>query len=76
MKKVLRYVFVATFVVATGYSAYTSQKSNNISDLLLANMEALADDSESGGSPCGGPKQNGECQSTNTENCKDLTGCQ
>ena len=46
-----------------------------ISDLALSNVEALAN-GESGGDPCGGPKTYGECESRNTINCKDTSGCQ
>ena len=47
----------------------------NLSDLALSNVEALAN-GESGGDPCGGPKTYGECESRNTINCKDTSGCQ
>ena len=51
-----------------------NQKTEGVSDLMQANVEALA--GSEGAAPCGGPKSNGECQSTNTVNCKDLSGCQ
>lgn len=47
MKKFLKYAFVAAFVTVAGYGVYTSQKSDAMSDLMLANVEALARD-ESG----------------------------
>lgn len=46
-----------------------------MSGLMLANVEALASSGEGGAAPCGGPKVNSECQSTNTVGCRDLTGC-
>lgn len=42
MNKKMRYAFVAAFVAVAGYGVYASQKSDNISDLMLANVEALA----------------------------------
>ena len=42
MKKFLRYAFVAVFVSIAGYSVYASQKSDAMSDFMLANVEALA----------------------------------
>ena len=48
MKKLLKYTFVAAFVTVAGYGIYTTQKNEMMSDLLLANVEALANDSETG----------------------------
>lgn len=76
MRKFIKLAFVAAFAAIAGYGVYTGQKSDEMSDLLIANVEALADSSEGGASPCGGPKENGECQSKNAVNCKDTTGCQ
>lgn len=42
MKKFLKYVFAAIFAVVTGYGVYTSQKADVMSELVLANVEALA----------------------------------
>ena len=43
MKKViLKLTLVAAFVVSAGYSVYTSQVNEDLSDLALANIEALA----------------------------------
>lgn len=43
MKKViLKLTLVAAFVVSAGYSVYTSQVNEELSDLALANIEALA----------------------------------
>lgn len=52
---------------------------DDCSSLLMQNVEALSSNKEEGNggpTPCGGPKINGDCQSENTVNCKDLTGCQ
>lgn len=74
MKKITKIAFVAAFAAIAGYGVYANQKAEAMSDLMLANMEALA--GGEGALPCGGPKSNGECQSTNSVNCKDLYGCQ
>ena len=50
MKKIVKLAFVAAFAAIAGYGVYTSQKSDSVSDLLLANVEALANDSETGDS--------------------------
>jgi hypothetical protein len=42
MKIFLKYVFAAIFAVVTGYSVYASQKPDVMSELVLANVEALA----------------------------------
>lgn len=47
MKKIIKLAFVAAFAAIAGYGVYTSQKSDSVSDLLLANVEALANDTES-----------------------------
>lgn len=50
MKKLLKIMLVAVFVAVAGYGVYTSQKINNImSELILANVEALANDESNGG---------------------------
>ena len=46
MKKFLKYAFVAAFVTVAGYGVYASQKSDAMSDIMLANMEALASSGE------------------------------
>lgn len=43
MKKFLKFAFVAIFVVTAGYGVYASQRAEAMSDLALANVEALAD---------------------------------
>ena len=52
MKKLLKYTFIAALVAVAGYGSYTSLKTETISDLLLANVEALADSSEGSQSDC------------------------
>ena len=42
MKKFMKIAFVAAFVAVAEYSVYASQKSDIMSDLALANVEALA----------------------------------
>ena len=44
MKKFLKFAFVAIFVATAGYGVYASQRAEAMSDLALANVEALADD--------------------------------
>lgn len=51
MKKLLKYTFIAALVAVAGYGSYTSLKTETISDLLLANVEALAE-YEGGSSDC------------------------
>ena len=46
MKKFLKIAFVAAFVAIAGYGVYASQKSDTMSDLALANVEALASSGE------------------------------
>lgn len=41
-KKILKVALVATFVAIAGYGAYANQETDAMSDLALANMEALA----------------------------------
>lgn len=42
MKKVIKLAFVAAFVAVAGYGVCTNQKSDAMSDLALANVDALA----------------------------------
>lgn len=48
MKKMIKIAFVAAFAAIAGYGVYTNQKTDAMSDLLMANVEALAQ-GESGG---------------------------
>lgn len=41
-KYFVKIAFVAVFAAVAGYGIYTSQKSETLSDLMLANVEALA----------------------------------
>ena len=52
MKKFMKIAFVAAFVAVAGYSVYASQKSDIMSDLALANVEALAWDEIIVGQTC------------------------
>ncbi|MCI1682561.1 MAG: NVEALA domain-containing protein [Bacteroides sp.] len=49
MKKIVKLAFVAVFAVVAGYSVYANKKVNTMSDLVLANVEALADGESGGG---------------------------
>lgn len=52
-KNILKVAFVAMFGLFAGYNVYTSQeKESLLSDLILSNIEALADDKE-GDAPSG-----------------------
>ncbi|MCD8094257.1 MAG: NVEALA domain-containing protein [Bacteroides sp.] len=42
MKKLFKVTFVAAFAAIAGYGVYANQKSDAMSDLALANVEALA----------------------------------
>ena len=42
MKKIMRIAFVAAFETVDGYGVYTNQRTETMSDLMLANVEALA----------------------------------
>ena len=80
MKKVIlggvAAIAIAAFAVVN--VNVSSQNENLLSDLALANVEALASGEGGGPTPCGGPKSEytGNCLSSNTINCKDLSGCQ
>lgn len=52
MKKVIKLAFVAAFVAVAGYGVYANQTSDAMSDLALANVEALAQSEGSGSSGC------------------------
>ena len=41
-KKILKVVFVSAFALVAGYSVYASQQKVEMSDLAMANIEALA----------------------------------
>ena len=80
MKKMIKIAFVAAFVAIAGYGVYTNQKAETMSDLMLANVEALA--WPEGSSPyrvfpC--PSSSGnECKTSNDANrneCYNLSYC-
>lgn len=48
-KKILKATLVAAFALVAGYNVYSAQKSDTISSLVLENVEALAESSESSG---------------------------
>jgi len=48
-KNILKATLVAAFALIAGFNVYNSQKPEGMSDLALANVEALAD-GENGGS--------------------------
>ena len=48
----MKIAFVAAFVAVAGYGVYASQKSDVMSDLALANVEALAWNEIIVGEPC------------------------
>jgi hypothetical protein len=75
-KKILSDIFALALLITAGYGVSKSVNGNaDLSLLVLSNVEALA--SETGGTPCGGPKNQftGMCESKNTVNCKDNYGC-
>ena len=47
-KKMMGFIAIVAIVAVTGYNAYTSQNNMKLSSLTLANVEALANDGESG----------------------------
>lgn len=42
MNKIMKVAFVAVFAAMAGYGVYANQKADTISDIMLANVEALA----------------------------------
>ena len=77
VKKYYKAGLVLALALVAGLVAYVARQDKPISDVIQANVEALARN-EGGGIPCGGPKNNdtGMCLSINSENCKDFYGCQ
>ena len=47
-KNVIKVVFVAAIAMVAGINVFNAQKSEVLSDTVLANVEALADDLETG----------------------------
>ena len=56
-KKVLKVAFVAAIALVNGINVFNAQKSDTLSDIVLTNVEALADD-ENPGSHNHGPTRN------------------
>jgi len=59
-KKILKVVFASAFALVAGYSVYASQQKVEMSDLAMANVEALAG-GESGTVKCC-PDPGDECK--------------
>ena len=51
MKKAIKAIFIVAVAAVAGYNVYTNLESNTMSDLVLANIEALAQ-TESGREDC------------------------
>lgn len=62
-KNIIRAAFVAAFAFVAGYCVYTSQQETEMSDLAMANVEALAQN-EGGITECVG------CVVTSNNLCK------
>jgi hypothetical protein len=74
-KKIFIGVAAVAVTAIVAINVNSTLQSDNLSVLSLANVEALAGESN-GATPCGGDKVEGQCQCINTVNCKDLYGCQ
>ena len=66
-KKVLKVAFVAAIALVSGINVFNAQKSDTLSDIVLTNVEALADD-ENPGSHNHGPTRNPLCGSKYCKN--------
>lgn len=80
MVKYLKFAFIAVFAAIAGYGTYVSQKTDTMSDLMLANVEALADGNEGSTTGDTGPGEiidcagwftgtKKECMCRNSESC-------
>ena len=49
-KNILKVAFVAAIALVSGINVFNSHKTENLSDVVLANVEALASDFEGSGS--------------------------
>lgn len=72
-KRVLKVAFVAAIAMVSGINVFNIQESDVMSDVALANVEALADD-ENPGSHNHGPTRNPllgskYCKNENNINC-------
>ncbi len=78
MKKKLLLAGAALLLAAAAVTGFSAYEESNISDLLDANVEALA---RGEGARCTGPKGRDEggseiyCKSENTNPCRDSSGC-
>lgn len=52
MKKIIKVAFVAAIAAIAGYGVYANQKADAMSDLVLANVEALVRGEIIIGDPC------------------------
>lgn len=74
MKKKFLLAGAAVLLAAAAVTGYSAYSKSNVTDLLSANVEALAR-GESGGD-CTGPKRNKVCKCfIGYSSCKDLYGC-
>ena len=83
MKKFLKYAFVAVFAAIVGCGVYASQKSDTMSDFMLANVEALASSGETTSYyrlfPCYSHLSQNECKLSTDNNrpvCYVFSYCQ
>lgn len=74
MKKKLLLAGAVALMAAAAVTRFSAYNKTNVSDLLSANVEALA--RGEGGDHCTGPKRNKVCKCfVGYETCKDLYGC-
>ncbi|KAA5416072.1 NVEALA domain-containing protein [Bacteroides cellulosilyticus] len=83
MKKFMKIAFVAAFAAIAGYGVYANQKVDTMSDLALANMEALASSGETTSYyrlfPCYSHLSQNECKLSTDNNrpvCYVFSYCQ
>ena len=83
MKKFMKIAFVAAFAAIAGYGVYANQKVDTMSDLALANMEALASSGETTSYyrlfPCYSNLSQNECKLSTDNNrpvCYVFSYCQ
>ena len=83
MKKFMKIAFVAAFAALAGYGVYANQKVDTMSDLALANMEALASSGETTSYyrlfPCYSHLSQNECKLSTDNNrpvCYVFSYCQ
>ncbi len=75
MKKIIMVVFVATITATAGWNFIQSQNDVNLSDLALANVEALANEENGGGKYCQWDDTNKVCNRTASGPVCLLTDC-